>query len=122
MICEQRLKFNVNSKDIPSWVVTTYGEPDVPLQDNRAVVVRLLSRGVKFSTIDGYLREYREHDSDVEVDEYEVELVDLGNEVARLSARGELREQLLEFLGCVVAIGFKATPTTLGTSVWEIER
>ena len=67
MLCEQRLTLRVN--DIPKWVVTSHNEPDVPFQDNHAVVVRLVSRGVKFSTSEGYLRDHREHDTDVEVDE-----------------------------------------------------
>jgi hypothetical protein len=123
MICEQRLTLRVNDNDIPKWVVTAHHEPDVPLQDNHAVVVRLLSRGVKFSTSEGYLRDNREHDTDVEVDEYEVELVDMRDEVARLSARGSLREQLSQFdEGAVVAIGFRVSATVIGTTVWEVER
>jgi hypothetical protein len=121
MICEQRLILRAD--DTPKWVVTAHNEPDVRLQDNRAVVVRLLSRGLKFSTNEGYLRDQREHDSDIEVDEYEVELADMCNEVARLSARGVLREQLSQFdEGDVVAIGFTVSPTNIGTCVWELER
>lgn len=68
------------------------------------MVVRLLSYGPKYRTKDGYLRDQQEHDTDVGGIEYEVELVDIENEPARLW----LPRSLGGFnSGEVIAIGWK---------------
>ncbi len=122
MICDQSLV--LFRDDVPQWGVAARNEPDVLFQERRPVVVRLVSDGIKYITKEGYIRDHAEHDADVQVNEYEVELADLENEVARFVVRGVLREQIEQFpLGSTVAIGFQKTREGFyKTTVWEIDR
>lgn len=94
----------------------------VYLEHRRAVVVRLLSNGPKYRTKEGYIRDQREHDGDTFGIEYEVELVDIGNEPARFWLVGH--NKCLEGFktGDVVALGWK--PMVSGyfiPTAWRVE-
>ncbi len=121
MICDQKLV--LFQEGVPQWGVVARNEPDVLFQSKRPVVVRLISDGIKYMTKEGYIRDRFEHDMDVEVNEYEVELADMENEVARFVVCGVLREQLSQFpVGSTVAIGFQKIRGFYTTTVWEVER
>jgi hypothetical protein len=98
----------------------------------RPVVVRLISAGQKFKTKEGFLRDTREHDSDKSGVEFEVELVDIDNEVARLwtCQAGLLKDLQQSAQGSVFAIGWKRVGpqnpdsklTPFVNVAWEVDR
>ena len=118
-------------------MVASETNPDdgVYLQYRRSVVVRLLSSGPKFRTREGYFRDQREHDSDLFGIEYEVEIVEINNEPARLWLIGENKCLQGFKVGDVVAIGWKTdqkpfgapgsdrskTLTVISNTAWRVE-
>lgn len=93
----------------------------VYLQHRRAVVVRLLSFGAKYKTKEGYLRDEREHDSDVFGVEYEIEVWTAATGPARLWLAGNERCLGGFNLGDVVAIGWQSEGDFYKPTAWRLD-
>lgn len=125
MICETRLTRAEDQR----WLISTGPNDGVYLDDKRPVVVRLISAGPKFRTIEGYIRDSREHDGDESGYEYEVQLVDVANAiVARLFTTDQriINAFTRAGIGATIAIGWKVVKVgderKLLNVAWEIER
>jgi hypothetical protein len=114
---------------IGSFLISTGKDDGVYWEYMRPIVVRLVSIAPKFKTKEGWYRDSREHNTDCRGVEFEVELVDMGNEVARFFANDKrlLKDLNLSGLGKCFAIGWKVHNQQGGDKklfniAWEVER